>query len=445
MLRSFRVANHRSIRDEQELVLLPAYDKSRPALPVVGIFGANASGKSNFFDALEWMRTAVLTSFASWQPGAGVPRRPFRLDGDMTRRSLYSIDVELDGVRHAYGFEVDDQRVVEEWLYIYPHNRRRVIFERERDEIHVGSTVHDSRSRTEVLRNLTRANALFLGVAALNNVSEVAPLYEWFRSGMVFGPEKPALMNHDLIRAFASEDRDLLVELIKLADLGITDVVVEGAGSGIVITADLMNKLIELGAVAGTEGRLPLKAGEGIGELRIIDQGAGRRALLEEGVVQGQLRLAFRHGESDGVLGLEDQSAGTRRWMDLACDALKTLRSGGVLVVDEVDASLHPTLTARIIGLFKDRETNPAGAQFIMTTHDATLIDEDILARDEVWFVEKDNKSGVTRLFPLTDFHPRKNEDRQGRYLTGAYGAIPLVSEYEFRDALRAGTTREAA
>src|SRR5688572_16604465 len=111
MLRSFRVANHRSIRDEQALVLLPAYDKTRQVTPVAAIYGANASGKSNLLDALWWMRSAVQSSYGHWEPEHGVPRRPFRLDvAARERPSGYSVDIATDGVQYTYGFTVDDAR-----------------------------------------------------------------------------------------------------------------------------------------------------------------------------------------------------------------------------------------------------------------------------------------------------------------------------------------------
>ena len=114
MLRSFRVRNHRSIRDEVELNLLPVYDRSRPALPIAAIFGANAAGKSTVLDALAFMRSAVLDSFGRWDP-AGVPRTPFRLSGDSLHgQSTYAVETVVDGTRYAYGFTVDDERVLAE-------------------------------------------------------------------------------------------------------------------------------------------------------------------------------------------------------------------------------------------------------------------------------------------------------------------------------------------
>ena len=116
------------------------------------------------------------------------------------------------------------------------------------------------------------------------------------------------------------------------------------------------------------------------------------------------------------------------------------LDNGTALIVDELDASLHPRLTTRLVRLFQSRRTNPRGAQLIFSSHDATLlgtaIGEDVLQRDQIWFVDKDSE-GASSVYPLTDFHPEQGEDIERRYLGGAYGAVPVVSELAFRRALR--------
>ncbi|HWB34627.1 MAG TPA: ATP-binding protein, partial [Rugosimonospora sp.] len=129
-------------------------------------------------------------------------------------------------------------------------------------------------------------------------------------------------------------------------------------------------------------------------------------------------------------LSLSDESDGTRTWLRLIAGALDALEAGAVLLIDEIDASLHPRLTARLIGLFRDERTNGQGAQLIFTTHDATLLGTsfgaEILGRDEVWFIEKGTDGG-TRLFSLSEFRPRKGENTERRYLGGSYGAVPAV------------------
>ncbi|HEY4022355.1 MAG TPA: AAA family ATPase, partial [Pseudonocardiaceae bacterium] len=153
-------------------------------------------------------------------------------------------------------------------------------------------------------------------------------------------------------------------------------------------------------------------------------------------------RIMFTHGPSGELFNFADESAGTQSWLSLLPDALDALEVGGTMVIDEIDASLHPLLTAELIGLFREPKTNRRGAQLIFTTHDASLLGtalgEQVLARDQIWFVEKD-RNGATRLYPLSDFKPREGENWERRYLGGSYGAVPVVSSIGFANAMREG------
>jgi hypothetical protein len=395
VLRSFRVANHRSIRDEQELVLLPAYGGPGDVVPVAAIFGANAAGKSTVLDALGFLQRVVRDSYRQWEPGSGVPRTPFLLE---PRRSLepstYAVDVVIDSVRYVYGISIDDERVRDEWLYRYPHRRKQVVFERDDEQIRLGSTVADYRGRQRYLNEFTRENASALGSAAMIDLAEVGPVYEWFRRHLnvqMHPGSSPTAMARILTALDDEAHKARLLELLRAADLGITDIQVEQ---------------------------------ESLRRHHMVVPGPG---------------LFFVHGQSGVALEARDQSAGTLAWLGLLAAALCTLDDGGVLCVDEIDASLHPRLTARLVSMFKDEQANPNSAQLIFTTHDASLLGTslggEVLARDEVWFVEKD-RDGATTLFPLTDFKPRQHENTERRYLGGSYGAVPVVSDEDLRDAL---------
>jgi hypothetical protein len=417
MLRSFRVSNHRSIREEQELLLLPAYDKTRPALSVTAIFGANAAGKSNVLDALSWMREAVTSSHFVWEPETGVPRRPYLLDPGYREPSLFAVDLLLGNVRHTYGFVVDDERVREEWLYTYPKNRKRVIFEREGDEITFGSTVAEGHVRAEVLADMTRPNALLASVAARSKFKEAAAVERWFKRSLITTGRRTGLSIAARLIRLTKEEPDLaraVMSLLTAADVGVT---------GVTITREVSEP------TPNSPGRSTFD------ELSSSAEVAPLKAAWQP---RERQRLTLQHGEAGVALPFADESAGTHVWIALAIDAVTALSEGNVLVVDELDASLHPWLSARLIGMFHDPEANPHGAQLLFTTHDATLLGtlagQDILHRDEVWFVEKTD--GATQLFPLTDFHPRKEESTQRRYLGGSYGAVPAVWEADLRKAL---------
>lgn len=390
MLRSFRLGNHRSFRDEQELSLLPAYDRDQAVLPVIAIYGANASGKSNVLDGLAFMREAVVDSFQRWDVDAGVVRNEFRLDaGAREQPSTFVVDLMVDDVRHTYGFTADGQRILEEWLYAYPNRRKRALFERTRDDIEFGSTMTEHRAKLDVLEGLTRPNALFLSLAAQSNVEQLMSVYRWFRSGIrlrLGPPFHPDAAIAALVRGLAlsrPEDAGRLLTLLTSADVGITSIRVEDPREG--------------------------------------------------------NRIVFRHGDSNEDFELNEESDGTRAWLELLLVVIDVLHDGTVFVVDEIDASLHPLLTARLVGLFRDPVGNPNGAQLIFTTHDAsllgTMIGEEVLARDQVWFVEKD-EAGASTLYPLTDFKPRTGENTERRYLAGSYGAVPVLDPHDFAKAM---------
>jgi uncharacterized protein len=419
MLLSFRFANHRSFRDEQQLNLTPVYDAdSGPeetgleAVPVVGIFGPNASGKSNVISAFGYLRTMVQSSDRESEPGVGPRRHPFRLDPEFAKEpSSYAIDLLLDGVRHTYGFTVDEERISEEWLYSYPYRRKRVIFERTGQSFEWGE--ESGRSQIRRLEEIVAPTALYLSVAARFEAHDAATgrsdetsssmraLYLWLRRR---------------VRRVGSKSRDPLL--------------LSPGSSHLVDTAESRSAIMRLLRIAGV----------GLEDIFVSDsrddspKNADRREVM------------FRHRGAIGSvsLGLRDESSGTIRLLELSSRVIPVLDTGGLLLVDEIDSSLHPLLTAALVRLFQSPTANPARAQLIFTTHDATLLGsidgEDVLRRDEVWFTSKED-DGASELFPLAEFKPRRQgENRQKRYLNGSYGAIPELSMDLFEKAVTSRT-----
>ena len=160
----------------------------------------------------------------------------------------------------------------------------------------------------------------------------------------------------------------------------------------------------------------------------------------DEGPMFEQLGVVLSHRSTDGEVTLDpfDESLGTRVWFGLIGPVVRALENGSVFLADELDASLHPALVSELIRLFQCQDTNPRRAQLVFNSHDATLlgdaVSDRLLGRDQIWFVEKRN-DGSSRLYPLVDLDPRKQESIGKRYLAGRYGATPILSSQEFAAA----------
>ncbi|MCC8248527.1 AAA family ATPase [Saccharothrix luteola] len=437
------MGNHRSFRDEQELLLMPVYAKDREVLPVAAVYGADASGKSNLLDGLKFMADAVRESFAQWRPGGGVPRRPFKLDPAARERpSVFVAEFVEAGVRYTYGFEVDDERVLSEWLYSYPEKRKRVLFDRSGGDVAFGKTVAEAGAKGEVLRELLRPNALFLSLAAQSNVTALLSPCRWFTERLCFRSGDATSDQTTKVAEFLHENPDMherLVELVQAADFGIVDITVNRPPGLDMTPAQFL-------AIAEKMEELPRS---GKAELRSDPTAlADLMSRVEASLTRlARHRIRLEHGAGE-LFELDEESAGTRSWLGLLPDVLRILRDGGVLTVDEIDESLHSLLTARLIALFNDPQANSGNGQLLFTTHDATLLHpplaDEVLDRDEVWFVEK-GETGASTLYPLSDFKPRREDNLERRYLAGQYGAVPRLYEEHFVNAVRDGVADDQA
>lgn len=443
MLLSFRFANHRSFRDEQQLNLTPAYERLRddadlaPAtVPVAGIFGANASGKSNVISALDYLRRMVGTSDRETEPGLGPRRQPFRLDPAIASEpSSYAVDLMLDQVRHTYGFTLNDEQILQEWLYSYPLRKKRVVFERTGQDFRWGE--ESSRSSLRRLAEIIAPTALYLSVSARfqgqasadqsrdDTSSSLHSTFTWLWRQVRSTQLSAADRGVQTVGYYGSLSdpgrRAVIVKLLRAADVGLRDVFIASDASD----------------------EIPLDP-----EVRRAP-GLSRSAIQRTG--RGPRKLQFLHyGSVDDVaLDISEESSGTLRLMDLAARAVDVLEQGGLFLVDEIDASLHPLLTASLIRLFRSAAANQLRAQLVFTSHDASLLGvldgEEVLERDQIWFTEK-REDGSSLLFPLIEFKPRRQgENRQRRYLNGNYGAIPDLSMGLFEQALTSRNDADAS
>jgi uncharacterized protein len=428
MLLAFRAENVRSFRDQLEFSMLasPLAEKrftreikwregGQPlkVLPVAGVFGANASGKSNLLKAMDDMQTYVIQSFRRASPGGELPRWQFRLDPDASQRpSRYEIDLVLSGIRHEYGFTLDSHRILEEWAIRYPHGRASLLFHRDGDRVEVGSA---ERGQTRAVTKLLRTNALFLSTAASANHPLLLPLYEWFRRNLLLAEANSRPFRQAFTAALLNDDstQSKVMALLRAADLGITSA---------------KNHEID----PATRERLARAARIIMGEEDKPDSESDEALTFD-----GLHNVSLMHRSPAGEVELDpvDESLGTLIWLGLIGPVVDALRGGRVFLADELDASLHPALVARLVALFQDPRTNPRRAQLIFNSHDTTVLggsgDNRLIGRDQIWFTEKLN-DGSTRLYPLADMNPRKHEAVASRYLAGRYGATPILSHNQF-------------
>lgn len=415
MLLRFGVRNLRSLRDQQELSLVASSLRDKEAglietslpgirlLPAVLIYGANASGKSNIVFALRWMRDVVLYSHSRGQPGAGVPRRPFRLDPESARAATaVEVDFIQDGVLHHYGFEATDREIVAEWLFALPNNRRQLLFERKGTAFEFGRSL---KGRNKTISELTRPDSLYLSAAMQNGHDELTSIGGFFR---------------DLdVRAYSEEPGSQIVRLLdQLEGRELDPRVVELLGH--VGTGVVGYRVVET-EVSDKERYLLT----GLATLlKTLNPGADT---ADPGGKARKPQLA--HQDSAGSLqffDLAEESDGTRRLLFLLAGVFPALERGAAMVIDEFDASLHTRACETLLALFTSHRTNPRGAQLIATTHDTNLLHSELLRRDQIWFTEKD-QAGATTLYPLTDIRTRKQDNIARGYLQGRYGAIPFA------------------
>ncbi|WP_406231832.1 ATP/GTP-binding protein [Nocardia sp. NBC_01009] len=407
MLRSFQVTNHRSLADRQELRL--SRGSGPVAVPVTGVHGASAAGKTSLIDALGQMRDAVLNSVTGWDPYAGPVRSPHL--GFPDRPSEFVAGFVAEGVPYTYGFELDNADVTAEWLHAHPRSRKRIVFERNGEQIKIGPMFEAARYGIAALIPLVRPNALLLSLAGQMYAEALFPAYRWFSSMLEVqqGPAAATAVAHRLgSHVSASGDNAVrLLMLLRTADLGITDLLIAENDP---LYADYLRDLD--GDIAGTAKQLELCASSpghadnllrenGITEVmldrELSNLKSARDALYTRMVARRGVGLSLVHAGIDNAFDITDESTATLSLLRLLPAMLDALDSGRVLAVDDIGADLPAEETDRLIQLFQNPETNSRGAQLIFTTNNRALIDRgngrSQRTRTAVWQVRRTENS----------------------------------------------------
>lgn len=431
----FSVSNVRSFRDDASITFEatrmaePGAARQVPwrsdgstlaILPVAGIFGANASGKTSLLRAMAEMRGLVLSSFRHGDASTGIPRRPFRLDpAYVVLPSHFEVDVIVAGVRWQYGFDVTDTEVVSEYAYRFPKGRQSLVFERDGDRFQFGATL---RPVGKMLEKLTRRNSLLLSVAGASNDSDLAPLFRWFGSNLRLAEaDSRGIRAARTAELIESPHRERVMALLRAADLGVTDVRRESADPDFV---ERMRRAVRI--MNGTDG-----------------EADGSDA--DQFVVEDFVRLT--HCGPDGCAELDpsEESLGTLVWLGIIGPVIDALDTGSVMLADELDASLHPRLAEQLIRLFQDPVTNPHGAQLVFNAHNPVFLGDSAdrpIGRDQIWIAAKSN-DGASHLTSLAEFSPRHDEALGRRYLQGRYGGLPALDPSGFERAAEPPTERD--
>ena len=392
MLVQFSVTNYRSLRDKVTISMLAGTDKEHAndliqadskkyLVPTVAIYGANASGKSNMLMALKTMQDMITGTSAQLLKEKKLPYDPFVLSKNMQPLSTeFEIIFYYRSIKYAYSFSYDSNQIITEYLYHWPNGREALIFSRDNGNFEFRENV----SEQNVLAGRTPANRLYLVSSNEWNAPQTELAYKWFAEKLLpYDEHNTPDFTSDMLYPKAEESGSLQAKIIQelmIADLGII----------------------------GVSCDKDLKTGK-------------------------YTDIVFSHeyeynGETDvEYLSLEQESTGTQRFFARIGPWIEALEKGGILFVDEIDASMHPSLTRRLVEMVQDLSINTNHAQLIFTTHDAMLLDLTLLRRDQVWFTEKDPKSLATDLFSLWDFSVRKGENIRKGYLQGRFGAIPFI------------------
>jgi len=412
MLIQFSVSNFMSLKDEVVLSMVAGSNKEHSEyvfdmqgealLPTVAIYGSNAAGKSNIFKA---MTAAIVTIRQSNIRQINEPIRgivPFSFDKTSnTEVTKFDFIFVKKGRKFQYGFAVDTKKVHQEYLYEYKSSRPSMIFERSEGDVYEFTKLNEKILKQYESKNTP--NKLFLATATSWNCDLTKDAYMWFAEDIDTYNELSLHDPKNLERVESGGEslKNFMKALLKNADINISDYKIK---------SEIVKNPIE------------------------IPMPPGLQIQLDPAIIGKKFEVSTSHdiettdGEMESyLLPLEAESEGTQKLFMFAPIIKDALEKGRIIVFDELDNSLHPLMLDYLIELFNNKESNPNGAQLIFNTHSVNTMSLDKFRRDQIYFVEKNNKTGITELYSLDEFSVRQKENIRKGYLVGRYGAIPSI------------------
>ncbi len=437
MLIRFIVENFTSFADQSEISmiagrqeihpkhLIAGYDNDFKILRTAVIYGPNASGKSNLIKAMAFAKNLIIKGTS---PKARIPVKPFLLDASLKKSpSFFQFSFCHKGVCYTYSFKADTETIREESLAKIINGNETPLFERTTDAegnakivfAHAFEKSAEEKNFLTLVARGTRANQLFLAESMQRNVKHFEDAWQWFAQKLIIiFPETRAL---GIEFAFEKKNRiaPLFMNMLKAFDTGIVDI--DAQEIPIESTIDIPQPIKEDFQRMISDQKTNIFI-TGPSNIRYVI----RRNEKEELVA---LKLKARHyvngSTEQAMFDFSEESDGTQRIVDLLPAMAGLLGEDKVVVVDEIDRSLHPHVTYGLFDMFL-REAVQFKSQLIATTHATNLFTFKLLRKDEIWLVEKDNQ-GMSKIFSLEEFNPRYDKDIMTGYMNGRFGAVPSI------------------
>lgn len=403
MLVELSCKNYKSFKNENTLYMEATSIKEhehnlikyegKKYIKIAAIYGANASGKSNLLKAYDFMRTNVLEGTIENSDQLKYNKFIFSKETKKQPIELEVVFIRNEN-KYKYGFSLNDNGIVAEWLYIKGKKGYKPIFDRDNNVIKIGSTFKDLKkyNKTSVVDN-----ALFLSTVIKfewNNI-DLKNVYEFFLS----------------------------TKYINLSDVDFEQKSMEQLAEGLEKDSKLRENINQFISSIDV----------GIQELEVI-----KSKEKNTKKIINCMSLHKSDTKSNEYLPLLLESSGTKKMLSVYYYLYFVLKQGDTVLVDELDAKLHPLLTRYILNMFHNKKTNPYNAQLIYSTHDTVNLNKDTFRRDEIWFTEKD-VYGVSTIYSLADYaisniKVRNDATYNKDYLSGRYGAIPIIKEFEITE-----------
>ena len=383
------------------------------------LYGANGSGKSNFVKAIDFAQNFIFNGVSKEQM---IDVKPFRLQREnLHKPSKFQFEIKLDDKLFSYGFAVDGYSVKEEYLYLLGENKEKNLFHRittseGKVQVSFDNIAFENAEEEQFMKFTGKGcpqNKLFLTEcddrnvwANVPHIENIKNIWEWFYYQL-------RIMEPDFYFNVHNIEKNDYEQLSKHFSTGISELVYEEVDTDVALTDIEKLRVNDVNEIENDKN--------------ILIKSVNRNHLFlfekKDNELKAYKILSHHLDNSTSTFEFSEESDGTKRLFDFF--PIITKKTNYTIIIDEIDRSLHPHLSRSILEYFLENQQDTE-VQLIATTHESSLLDLDLLRKDEIWFSEKNTK-GATELYSLEEFKPRADKEIRKGYLQGRYGAIPFI------------------